>query len=91
LPTGSSVGVQKRVLQVDALVKDSQHMNINGYLIAFQIIGTPVLNNPIAPFTGRKTIHGLLGYTDEGKITISQSYPLKLNLIAMEYRLSLGN
>ena len=91
LPTGSSLGVQKRIMQVDALVKDSQHMNINGYLIAFQIIGTPVLNNPITEFTGRKTIHGLLGYTDEGQITVSQSYPLKLNLIAMEYRLSLGN
>jgi hypothetical protein len=91
LPSGSSVGVQKRVLQVDTLVKDSQHMNINGYLISFQTIGTPVFNNPIPSFTGRKTIHGLLGYTDEGKITVTQSYPLKLNLIAMEYRLSLGN
>jgi hypothetical protein len=91
LPTGSSLGVQKRVLQVDALVKDSQHMNINGHLVSFQIIGTAVLNNPIPSFTGRKTIHGLLGYTDEGKITVTQSYPLKLNLIAMEYRLSLGD
>ena len=91
LPTGSSLGVQKRIMQVDALVKSSQHMNINGYLIAFQTLGTPVLNNPITEFTGRKTIHGLLGYSDEGQITVSQTYPLKLNLIAMEYRLSLGN
>ena len=91
LPTGSSLGVQKRIMQVDALVKDSQHMSVNGYLISFQIIGTAVFNNPIPEFTGRKTIHGLLGYTDEGQITVSQSYPLKLNLIAMEYRLSLGN
>jgi hypothetical protein len=91
LPSGSSVGVQKRVMQVDALVKDSQHMNINDYIISFQAIGTPVFNNPIPLFTGRKTIHGLLGYTDDGKITVTQSYPLKLNLIAMEYRLSLGN
>jgi len=91
LPTGSSLGVQKRILQVDALVKESQHMNINGSLIAFQTIGTAVFNNPIPEFTGRKTIHGLLGYTVEGQITVSQSYPLKLNLIAMEYRLSLGN
>ena len=91
LPTGSSVGVQKRILQVDALVKDSQHISINGYLVSFQIIGAAVLNNPIPEFTGRKTVHGLLGYTNEGQITVSQSYPLKLNLIAMEYRLSLGN
>jgi hypothetical protein len=90
MPSGSSLGVQKRVLQVDALVKDSQHMSVNGHLVSFQIIGTAVFNNPIPSFTGRKTIHGLLGYTDEGKITITQSYPLKLNLIAMEYRLSLG-
>lgn len=91
LPSGSSVGVQKRIMQVDALVKDSQHMNINDYLISFQTIGLPIFNNPIPSFTGRKTIHGLLGYTDEGKITVTQSYPLKLNLIAMEYRLSLGD
>lgn len=91
LPTGSSLGVQKRILQVDALVKDSQHMNINGYLIAFQQVGLTPLGEPIPEFTGRKTIHGLLGYSDEGKITITQTFPLKLNLIAMEYRLSLGN
>ena len=91
LATGSSLGVQKRILQVDALVRESQHMNINGHLVSFQAIGTTVFNNPIPLFTGRKTVHGLLGYTDEGKITVTQSYPLKLNLIAMEYRLSLGN
>jgi hypothetical protein len=91
LPTGTSVGVKKRIIQVDALVKDSQHMNINGTLVAFQEIGKTPLDSPTPEFTGRKTVHGLLGYTDEGKITVTQSYPLKLNLIAMEYRLSLGN
>lgn len=91
LPTGTSLGVQKRILQVDALVKDSQHMNINGYLVAFQAVGITPLGVPVPEYTGRKTIHGLLGYTDDGKITITQTFPLKLNLIAMEYRLSLGN
>ncbi|CAB4166482.1 hypothetical protein UFOVP847_31 [uncultured Caudovirales phage] len=90
LPTGTSVGVKKRVLRVDALVKDSQSMAINGTTVPFTSYGTTPLDEAVGLVTGLKTVHGILGYTETGQISITQPYPLKLNLIGMEYRLSLG-
>lgn len=90
LSTGTSVGVKKRVLRVDALVKDSQSMAINGTTVPFTSYGTTPLDEAVGLVTGLKTVHGILGYTETGQISITQPYPLKLNLIGMEYRLSLG-
>ena len=90
LSTGTSVGVKKRVLRVDALVKDSQSMAINGTTVSFNSYGTTPLDELAPLFTGLKTVHGILGYTETGQISVTQPYPLKLNLIGMEYRLSLG-
>ena len=90
LPTGTSLGVKKRILRVDALVKDSQSMAINGTTVSFTSYGTTPMDAPVPLVTGLKTVHGILGYTETGQISVTQPYPLKLNLIGMEYRLSLG-
>jgi hypothetical protein len=90
LPTGTSLGVKKRIIRVDALVKDSQSMAINGTTVPFTAYGTTPLDAPVPLVTGLKTVHGILGYSETGQISVTQPYPLKLNLIGMEYRLSLG-
>ena len=41
-------------------------------------------------FTGIKTVHGLLGFSRTGQITITQTVPLKLTLLGLEYRMSVG-
>jgi hypothetical protein len=33
-------------------------------------------------------MHGLLGYTTEGKITIEQDVPLKMTLLGLEYKVA---
>jgi len=38
-----------------------------------------------------KTAHGFLGFNQTGQITISQSVPLKMTVLGLEYRLSVGN
>jgi hypothetical protein len=38
-----------------------------------------------------KTAHGFLGFSQTGQITISQSVPLKMTVLGLEYRLSVGN
>jgi hypothetical protein len=88
LSSGSRLGFRKRIVEVNALVKDSQYMKINGVEIPFRAYNVSLLDNPITPFTGTKTVHGLLGYTQEGKITIEQDEPLKLILLGMEYKVS---
>jgi hypothetical protein len=49
-----------------------------------------VPDSSVQKFTGIKKVGPLLGYTDEGTITVSQSVPLDLNLLALDYKLSVG-
>ena len=87
LQTGTRLGFKKRIVEVNALVADTQHMRINGTLIPFRAFGA-ILDEPVAEFTGTKTLHGILGYSQEAKITISQDIPLKMTLLGMEYKVA---
>lgn len=91
LPQGTVQGVNKRIVQVDAIVHETQNMTINGKPVAFRQFGTGVLGQPVQEFTGTKTVHGLLGFSNTGQITISQSVPLKMTVLGIEYRMSVGN
>jgi len=91
LSTGSVQGVKKRIIQIDALVYETQSININGTEISFRNFGEAVLDQPIVEYTGVKTVHGLLGFSDTGQITITQTVPLKMTLLGLEYRMSIGN
>jgi len=91
LSTGSVQGFKKRIVQVDAIVNNSQNMTINSKLVPFRAFGENALDSAVAPFTGIKTLHGMLGYDGTGQITISQTVPLSLTVLGLEYRLSVGN
>ena len=91
LSSGSVQGFKKRIIQVDALVNETQNMTINGQLIPFRKFGEDVLGKSVVPFTGMKTANGFLGFSQTGQITISQSVPLKMTVLGLEYRLSVGN
>ena len=87
LQTGTRIGFKKRIVEVNALVASTQHMKINTIQIPFRAFGD-ILDEPIDEFTGTKTIHGLLGYTTEGKITVEQDVPLKMTLLGLEYKVA---
>jgi hypothetical protein len=91
LSSGSVQGFKKRIIQVDAIINDTQDMTINGKQVSFRNFGEDVLDTAVQPFTGIKTAHGLLGYSGTGQITISQSVPLAMTVLGLEYRLSVGN
>ncbi len=91
LTSGTVQAVKKRIVQVDAIVNSTKDLVINGKQISFRNFGEDVLDTAIQPFTGKKTAHGILGYTDTGQITITQNVPLAMNLLGLEYRLSTGN
>jgi hypothetical protein len=89
LQSGSRIGFRKRIVEVNALVKDTQHLKINGTNIPFRALDNPnTLDEPIQEFTGTKTLQGILGYTQDGKITIEQDIPLKMTLLGLEYKVS---
>lgn len=87
LQTGTRIGFKKRIVEVNALVYETQHMVINGILIPFRAFGD-ILDEAVDEYTGTKTLHGILGYTQEGKITISQNIPQKMTLLGMEYKVA---
>jgi hypothetical protein len=90
LPSGSLKGFKKRIFEVNAELFETQSLLINGSLIPFRSFGTNVLNSSVQEFTGIKTINGMLGYSYDGQITITQEVPLKMSVLGIEYKVSVG-
>jgi hypothetical protein len=89
IQTGTRVGFKKRIVEVNAMVYETQHLKINGIEVSFRLMDTAgILDQKVPKFTGTKTLHGILGYTTEGKISITQTYPLKFTLLGMEYKIA---
>jgi len=90
LQSGPLRGFKKRIFEVNAEVYDTQSMTIGGKEIAFRRLDGAILDSAVPAFTGIKTLHGILGYTYEGQITIGQSVPLKMTVLGIDYKLSAG-
>lgn len=90
LPSGSLKGFKKRIFEVNAELFETQSLSINGSLIPFRSFGTNVLNSSVQDFTGIKTINSMLGYSYDGQITVTQDVPLKMSVLGIEYKVSVG-
>jgi len=90
LASGSIRAFKKRILEINSEHFESYAVTINGEQVAFRQFGEDNLDIPIQPFTGIKTSGPLLGFVNEGKITISQTVPLQMNILALDYKLSAG-
>ena len=86
--TGTRIGFKKRIVEVNALLYKTQNIVINGNLVPIRTLGSGALGSPVPEYTGTKTLHGILGYSNEGQITVTQSAPLKLTLLGLEYKVS---
>jgi hypothetical protein len=87
LQTGTRIGFKKRIVEVNALVFETQHLKINGIQVPFRQFGD-ILDEPVDFYTGTKVLHGILGYSNEAKITIEQDVPLKMTLLGLEYKVA---
>lgn len=90
LPSGSIKGFKKRIFEVNAELFETQSLTIDSKLIAFRQFGANVFGSAVPEYTGIKTLHGLLGYTYDGQITIGQEVPLKMTLLGIDYKVSVG-
>lgn len=87
IQSGTRLGFKKRIVEVNALVYETQNMVINGIEIPFRSFDTAaILDADVPDYTGTKVLHGILGYSNEAKITITQSAPLKFTLLGLEYK-----
>ena len=85
---GTRIGFKKRILEVNALLYETQNIVINGNLVPIRSLGADGLDETVPVFTGTKALHGILGYSSDGQITVTQSAPLKLTLLGLEYKVS---
>lgn len=90
LPSGSIKGFKKRIFEINAELFETQSLTIDNKLIAFRQFGANVFGSAVPEYTGIKTLHGLLGYTYDGQITIGQEVPLKMTLLGIDYKVSVG-
>ena len=89
LSTGVRIGFKKRIVEVNAMLLDSQNMVVNNIEVPFRSFDTvDMLDNPVPEFTGTKTLNGILGYSQDARIVITQSAPLKLTVLGMEYKVA---
>ena len=90
LQTGSRIGFKKRIVEVNVIVNQSQHLNINNQPVPFQNLDNPLLDIAIAPFTGLKRLNGIRGYSREAVIEVTQTLPLKMTLLGLEYKVAVN-
>lgn len=88
LQTGSRVSMKKRIVEISAVLDDTQHCILNNNEVAFRLLDNPLLDEPVPTFTGIKRVNGVLGYSREQSIEVSQNLPLKMNLLGLDYRVA---
>jgi hypothetical protein len=88
LQTGSRVSFKKRIVEISAVLEETQNIVVNNQPVAFRLLDNPLLDDPEPTFTGIKRINGVLGYNREQSIEVSQNLPLKMNLLGLDYRVA---
>ena len=90
LQTGNRLGMKKRIVEINAVLNDTQHMLINNQPVAFRLFDNPLLDAREPEFTGIKRVNGVLGYSREQAIEVTQNLPLKMNLLGLDYRVAVN-
>jgi hypothetical protein len=86
LPSGPTRSFKKRILSVTADLYETQALTIDGEAVTFDTNA----NGVITPYTGFKRKGSLLGYNKDATITITQSEPLDMNILSLDYEVSTG-
>ncbi len=76
MSVGVRIGFVKRIIEVNALLYETQHLLVNDNLVpirSFDTVG--ILDEAIPEFTGTKTVGGIAGYSDDAQITIYLQTP----------------
>jgi hypothetical protein len=90
LQSGTRTGFKKRIMQVNVIVDNTQHLSINNQQVPFRNFDNPLLDLPIQAFTGIKRLDGVRGYSREAAIEVSQTLPLKMTLLGLEYKVAVN-
>ena len=89
MQSGTRLGFKKRIVEVNALLYKTQNIAINGNLVPIRTFDTAgTLDAAVPEFTGTKVLNGILGYSNDAQITVTQTAPLKFTLLGLEYKVA---
>ena len=89
LPSGRVVTQKKRILEVSPVMYRTQNLTVNGYEVPLATL--PYSGGGTVPtITGIKKMHGLVGYSTDAQVTISQSKPVFFTVLSMDFKLAVG-
>jgi len=89
LPSGTVQSQRRRILEISPILYRSQNLTLNGREVSLQSL--PLSGAGTVPtFTGVKKTAGFLGYDRDAQITISQSQPVFFTVLALDYKVSIG-
>ena len=90
LPSGPVTGNKKRIVKANLILDNTQNIKINGSEVPMRKLGADFLDQGITKFTGTKQIGPFLGYDLKGQIEITQSQPMFMTLLNLDYRVSVA-
>ena len=89
LASGSVQSQKRRILEVTPRLYRTQNISINGFDISLDTY--PFLGSGGVPtFTGLKKTMGFRGYSRDATITITQTQPVFLTVLALDFKVSVG-
>jgi len=89
MASGSQQSQKRRVLEVTPLLFATQNITINGKEINLSQ-GALSGSGAVPAFTGPRKTSGFRGYDREAQITISQSQPLFMTVLSLDFKVSVG-
>ena len=90
LPSGPVTGNKKRIVKANLILDNTQNITVNGAEVPMRQLGADFLDQGIDKFTGTKVMGPFLGYDYKGQIEITQSQPMYMTLLNLDYRVSVA-
>lgn len=90
LPSGPVTGNKKRIVKASLILDNTQNISINGSAVPMRQLGSDFLDKGVSKFTGTKVVGPFLGYDFKGQIEITQSQPMYMTLLNLDYRVSVA-
>ena len=89
LSSGAVQGQRRRILEVSPVLYRAQNITLNGREVPLQTL--PLSGSGgVSTFTGVKKTQGFLGFDRDAQITISQNKPVFFTVLALDYKISVG-
>ena len=90
LSSGNIQSFKKRVVDVTALLYQTQNLKINNVELAFRRFDNATFDGAFESFTGAKRTGPLFGWDREATITVTQTNPLFMTLLGLSYKVSVS-